>query len=112
MFDVSSCHRTSVRFVSTLPKTTPYLQNIRCILLQMKVCDIKALHLQQRDILCKAFKLRSTLKTISFYFLSLVSIQSLSVVDGLSRSLENLGRWKSLSVVGGLLVLLTVFHGR
>ena len=36
----------------------------------------------------------------------------LSVVDGLSRSLEFLGVWGSLPVVGGLSGSLTVFHGR
>ena len=38
--------------------------------------------------------------------------QSLGVVDGLSQSLEYLGRWESLPVVGGLSGSLTVFHGR
>ena len=36
--------------------------------------------------------------------------QSLSVIDGLSRSLEYLGRWESLPVVGGLSGSLTVFQ--
>ena len=36
--------------------------------------------------------------------------QSLSVVDGLSQSLEYLGRWELLPVVGGLSGSLTVFH--
>ena len=34
-----------------------------------------------------------------------------SVVDGPSRSLEYLGRWESLPVVGSLSGSLTVFHG-
>ena len=44
--------------------------------------------------------------------LSLVSIWALCVVDGLSQSLEYLGRWESLPVVGGLSRSLTGFHGR
>ena len=37
---------------------------------------------------------------------------SLPVADGLSQSLEYLGRWESLPAVGGLSGSLTVFHGR
>ena len=38
--------------------------------------------------------------------------QSLSVVDGLSRSLEFLSLWESLPVVGGFSGSLTVFQRR
>ena len=38
--------------------------------------------------------------------------RSLSVVDGLSRSLEYMGRWESLAVVGGLSGSLTVIYRR
>ena len=38
--------------------------------------------------------------------------RSLSVVDGLSRSFEYLGRRESLPVLSGLSGSLSVFHGR
>ena len=50
-------------------------------------------------IICKAWLLYSRYR-------------SLSVADGLLQSLEYLGRWELLPVVGSLSGSLTVFHGR
>ena len=42
----------------------------------------------------------------------ITSIKSLGVVDSLLQSLEHLGHWESLPVVGSLPRSSTVFHGR